>query len=183
MPLAFIAPSHGPVYHRPEFILNAYRDWSSDQVKNEALIAYVSMHGSTARMVEHLVEALIDRGIKVTPFNLTRTDLGELAMALVDAATVVLGVPTVLGGPHPSALYAAYLVGALRPKTRLVGLIGSYGWGGRTAEVVAELLKPLKAEFLEPVLVKGLPRAEDLEKLEGLAEAIAQRHREWELLA
>nr|WP_156779820.1 FprA family A-type flavoprotein [Ammonifex degensii] len=183
LPLAFIAPSHGPVYHRPEFILNAYRDWSSDQVKNEALIAYVSMHGSTARMVEHLVEALIDRGIKVTPFNLTRTDLGELAMALVDAATVVLGVPTVLGGPHPSALYAAYLVGALRPKTRLVGLIGSYGWGGRTAEVVAELLKPLKAEFLEPVLVKGLPRAEDLEKLEGLAEAIAQRHREWELLA
>ncbi|RDV84922.1 FprA family A-type flavoprotein [Ammonifex thiophilus] len=182
LPLAFIAPSHGPVYHHPEFILSAYRDWSSDRVKNEALIVYVSMHDSTAQMVEHLAEALIDQGVKVTPFNLTFTDLGELAMALVDAATVVLGTPTVLGGPHPSALYAAYLVGALRPKTRLAGLIGSYGWGGRTVEMVSELLKPLRAELLEPVLVKGLPREEDLKKLEEMAKVIAQRHREWELL-
>ncbi|MGO0123134.1 FprA family A-type flavoprotein [Desulfothermobacter acidiphilus] len=182
LPLAFIAPSHGPVYHRPEFILSAYRDWASDQVKNEVLIPYISMHESTARMVEHLLEALVNRGLEASPFNLTYTDLGELAMAMVDAATIVLATPTVLGGPHPTALYAAYLVGVLRPKTRLAGLIGSYGWGGRTVEIVSEFWKTLKAEFLEPVLVKGLPREEDLKKLDELAEAIAQRHREWGIL-
>ncbi len=30
-----IATSHGPVYDKPGFILDAYRDWISDDVKNE----------------------------------------------------------------------------------------------------------------------------------------------------
>ncbi len=36
-------------------------------------------------MVDHLTGALIARGIVVKPFNLTHTDVGELAFALVDA--------------------------------------------------------------------------------------------------
>lgn len=32
-----IAPSHGPVYHKPKFILDAYEDWVSDNVKNEVI--------------------------------------------------------------------------------------------------------------------------------------------------
>jgi flavorubredoxin len=47
---AMIAPSHGPVYPRPAFILDAYADWVSDAVKNEVVIVYVSMHGSTQKM-------------------------------------------------------------------------------------------------------------------------------------
>ena len=42
-----IAPSHGPVHQRPQFILDAYSDWVSDAVKNEVVMPYVSMHGST----------------------------------------------------------------------------------------------------------------------------------------
>ncbi|HKL21159.1 MAG TPA: FprA family A-type flavoprotein, partial [Tichowtungia sp.] len=50
-----IAPSHGPVYDRPQFILEAYRDWTSEQMKNEVVLPYASMHGSTEMMVKHLV--------------------------------------------------------------------------------------------------------------------------------
>ena len=49
-------------------------------------------------MVEYLVDSLIKRDITVKPFNLTKTDIGELAMALVDAATIVIASPTVLVG-------------------------------------------------------------------------------------
>ncbi|MHC4557373.1 MAG: FprA family A-type flavoprotein, partial [Planctomycetota bacterium] len=103
-----IAPSHGPVHDKPEFIVDAYKDWASDTVKNEVVVAYVSMHGSTGKMVSHFVEALIERGIKVKQFELATVDIGKLAMALVDAATVVIGSPTVLVGPHPCAAYAAF---------------------------------------------------------------------------
>ena len=75
---AMIAPSHGPIHRNPKFILDAYADWVSDSVKNEVVIPYVSMHGSTKKMVEHLTGALIERGINVKPFNLTHTDIGEL---------------------------------------------------------------------------------------------------------
>ncbi|HEX9933844.1 MAG TPA: FprA family A-type flavoprotein, partial [bacterium] len=58
--VGWIAPSHGPVYDRPAFILEAYRDWISESSKNQVVIPYVSMHGSTRKMVEHLVGRLTE---------------------------------------------------------------------------------------------------------------------------
>ena len=172
-----IAPSHGPLYGNPGFILDAYRDWSSDRVKNEVVIPYISMHGSTKEMIDYFVDALIERGITVKPFNLTKTDIGELAMALVDTATVVVGSPTVLVGPHPNVVYAVYLVNILRPKVKFASIIGSYGWGGRMVEQITEMLTNVKIEILDPVMVKGLPKKEDFKELDRLADEILNKHR------
>jgi flavorubredoxin len=177
LPLAMIAPSHGPIYRNPGMILDAYAGWVSDSVKNEVVLPYVSMHGSTEKMVEHLTAALIDRGIVVKPFNLTRTDIGELAIALVDAATVVIATPTILFGPHPSALYAAYLANMLRPKVRYASVIGSYGWGGKTTEIITKTLDHVKVEVLEPVIVKGAPDEGVMSGLDRLADDILTRHK------
>ncbi|MCX6581569.1 MAG: FprA family A-type flavoprotein [Candidatus Aminicenantes bacterium] len=173
----FIAPSHGPVYNNPRLIIDAYKDWISHRLENTVVVAYVSMHGSTRHMVDYLVEKLIAKGITVKPFNLTRTDLGDLAMALVDAATVVIGAPTVLAGPHPAAVYAASLVNALKPKTKYAAIIGSYGWGGKTVETIVNNLNNLKLELLEPVLCKGHPREKDFQALDRLADEIAAGHK------
>ncbi|MDD1716221.1 MAG: FprA family A-type flavoprotein, partial [Methanolinea sp.] len=157
---------------------DAYRDWIRDDVKNEVVIPYLSMHGSTEKMVRYLNDALVERGIRVLPFNLPTADLGELAMSLVDAATVVIGAPTMLFGPHPVVMNAAYLTNLLRPKTRFLSVIGSYGWGGNTVEMLKGQLTHFKPELLEPVYIKGTPRAEDLRALDRLADRIAAKHRE-----
>jgi len=175
--IEIIATSHGPVYNKPGFILNAYRDWVSDDVKNEVVIPYVSMHGSTRKMVEYFVDALIKRGITVKPFNLTRTDIGELAIALVDAATLVIASPTVLVGPHPSVVYASYLVNALRPKLKFVSVIGSYSWGGKMLEEITGAIANLRAEMLDPVVIRGFPKEEDFKALDRLAGKILDKHR------
>lgn len=172
-----IAPSHGPLYDDPSFILDAYREWASDTVKNEVVIPYVSMHNSTRTMVDYFVTALIERGITVKPFNLTKTDTGELAKALVDAATIVIACPTVLVGPHPAALYAAYLTNALRPKLKFASIINSYGWGSKTVEMLTQTLTNLKVELLEPVVVKGYPKKEDFKLLDKLADIISEKHK------
>jgi len=173
-----IAPSHGPVYHKPKFILDAYEDWVSDNVKNEVIIPYVSMHGSTEKMVDYFIHALMEKNIIVKPFNITKTDIGELATALVDAATIVIASPTVLAGPHPSVVYAAYLVNVLRPKTKFVSVIGSYGWGGKMVEFLTETLTNLKSDVIEPVVIKGYPKPEDFKELERLADKIFMKHKE-----
>jgi|Deesub1362B_J571_1020462.scaffolds.fasta_scaffold01036_13 flavorubredoxin len=172
-----IAPSHGPIYRNPSFIINAYKEWISDKVKNEVVIPYVSMHGSTEKMVSYFIDILIRKGIYVKPFNLPRTDIGELAMALVDAATIVIATPMVLAGAHPEAVYAAFLVNALRPKTRFISIIGSYGWGGKFIEQLKGLLSNLNAEFIKPVAIKGYPKKEDFKALEELADKIFENHR------
>ena len=176
--ISIIAPSHGPVYNKPEFILNAYEDWISDKVKKEAIIIYVSMHGSTAKMIEYFVEVLIENGITVKPFNLTKTDIGELAMALVDASTIIVASPTVLAGPHPNIVYAVYLANALRPKVRFASVIGSYLWGGKMLEQITTMLTNLKIEIIEPVLIKGYPKESDFKLLNRLADDIIKKHRE-----
>ena len=98
-------------------------------------------------------------------------------MSLVDAAAVVFGSPIVLGGPHPKVAYAALLANALRPKAKFISVIGSYGWGGRLAESLQSMLTSLKAEFIPPVLAKGLPRPKDYAALDALAETIQSTDR------
>lgn len=176
--IKIIAPSHGPLHDEPKFIIDAYKQWISDDVENKVIVAYVSMHGSTKKMVEYLVEALMAKGIGVHQFNLATADIGKLAVSLVDAAGVVLASPTVLAGAHPAAAYAAFLVNALRPKTKYLAVIGSFGWGGRMVEQLKGLLANSKAEILEPVIAKGEPKNEDFRKLNELAEKIVSKHKE-----
>lgn len=176
--IEMIAPSHGSIYQKPEFIINAYRDWVLGPPKNKAVIPYVSMHSSTRQMVNYFVAALAERGVEVERFDLAVSDIGKLAMSLVDAATIVVGTPTVLAGPHPAAAYATFLANAVRPKARFLSIIGSYGWGGKTVQTLASMIPNLKVEVLEPVLVKGVPLEADFKALDKLADAITAKHKE-----
>jgi len=180
--IEMIAPSHGPVYDKPEFIIEAYRDWVYTPPKNMVVLPYISMHDSTRKMVEYFVSALVERGINVKQFNLAKTDIGKLAIALVDAATIVIGSPTVLTGPHPNVVYAVYLANALRPKLKFASVIGSYGWGGRIVEHIAGMLSNLKVELLEPVVIRGFPKEDDFKALDRLADEILNKHKEHDLM-
>ena len=173
-----IAPSHGPAYDKPSFILEAYRSWVFDPPKNIVVLPYISMHGSTKEMVDYLVEALAERGVTVRQFNMTKTDIGKLAIALVDAATMVIGTPTILVGPHPNFVYAAFLANALRPKLQFVSAIGSYGWGSKAVEQLQGMIPNLKVEVLQPVIIKGFPKEADFQALNNLADTIAEKHKE-----
>jgi flavorubredoxin len=180
--VAMIAPSHGPVYDEPGFIVDAYRDWVSPNMKNEVVLPYISMHGSTRQMAKHLIDALARHGVTVHAFDLSVTDIGKLAIALVDAATLVVGTPTVHIGPHPAVYYAAHLANLLRPKVKYAAIVGSYGWSSKAIEQIAGLIPNLKVDVLGTVLHKGAPTAETYAELGALAAAVAKAHGEDDLV-
>jgi flavorubredoxin len=177
-----IAPSHGPIYPRPQFIIDAYNDWNSSPPKNLVVLPHISMHGSTRKMVDYFIDVLAAKGIKVEPFNLTVTDLGKLATTLVDAATIVIGTPTVMVGPHPLVVSATFLVNALRPKAKFASIIGSFGWGSKVVELLRGMMTNLQVEFLNPVICRGFPQKTDFQALDTLAASIAAKHQEHKLL-
>ena len=177
-----ILPSHGPVYKNPEFILDLYADWSADEGKNLVTMPYVSMYGSTESMIDYMKEKLEAKGISVHKFDIVRGDLGDLAMDLVDATTIVLGSSMVLTGPHPAAFNIAYLAGILRPKAKIATFVGSYGWGGNLFGKLSEQLSGLKLDVIEPLLVKGKPKEEDYKKLDEIAEQIYEKHKALNLI-
>ncbi len=174
--IEMIAPSHGPVFDNPALILKAYEEWVSPKLKNEVCLPYVSMHGSTKLMVKHLINALAARGVKVHAFDLTVTDIGELAMSLVDSATLVAATPTVHVGAHPTLFYAAHIANMVRPKVKYAAVIGSFGWATKAVEQIAGQLSNLKVQVLGSVMQKGLPTAETYAQLDTLADSIAKAH-------
>jgi len=173
-----IAPSHGPLHDKPQYIIDAYHSWAYDEPGNIVVLPYISMHGSTRAMVAYLVEALARRGVTVKQFDLAVADIGKLAMALVDAATIVIGTPTVLTGPHPNVAHAAFLANAIKPKAKFATIIGSYGWGTKVVETTAAMLPNLKVEIIPPVIIKGYPKEADFQSLDKLADTIAGKHKD-----
>ena len=176
--IAVIAPSHGPLYDRPEFILDLYRDWAADKPKNLLALPYVSMHGSTGEMVTYFSEAVLDRGVRVQAFNLADADVGRLSMALVDAAGVIFGSPNVLNGMHPKIVYAAYLTNALRVKAKYTTVIGSFGWAAKMEAQLRSLLSGLKMTYLDTVIHSGKPGKNTFGRLDALADQVADFHKE-----
>lgn len=175
---SMICPSHGGVYKNPDFILDAYYEWTADTPKNKVVIPFVSMYQNTERMVDRLAEKLREEGVEVHKFDLISDDIGDLAVELVDAATVVFGASMVLAMPHPYAFFGVYLTNALRPNVKFMSILGSYGWGGNLVGKIEENTTLLQAEKLDYITVKGRAKQEDLERIDALAHTIAQKHKE-----
>ncbi|MFQ5427940.1 MAG: FprA family A-type flavoprotein [Thermodesulfobacteriota bacterium] len=176
--IEIIAPSHGPVHKDVSFVMETHCKWVSDEAANTVVLPYVSMHGSTGRMVDRLTESLSEEGVRVERFDLTVADTGRYAASLVDAATIIIASPCFLTGAHPLVVSAAFLANALKPKLKFASIIGSYGWGSRMVPQIKGLLSGLKLEYIEPMEIKGEPGKSDFSALDGLAAEIRKRHLE-----
>jgi flavorubredoxin len=173
---SIICPSHGPSYSNPGFILSAYRDWVSEHTVRKVVLPFVSMHGSTKVIVDYLVYTLTQKAIEAIPLNMVIKDLGELAIEIVDASTIVLGVPTMLLAPQPQMLYTVALINALKPKTNFLSAVNSYGWATKTNEMIRTALGNLKSEWIDPIEIKGFPKASDFELLNRLTDRIVEKN-------
>lgn len=171
-----ILPSHGPIYKNPKFILDLYADWSSDEAKNLVVLPYVSMYGSVEEMINYVSDKLNTAGIETIKHDIVTGDLGDLAMSLVDAKTIVLGCSMVLASPHPAAANVAYLANLLNPKAKYATVIGSYGWGGDLINKITGMLSNLKLEIIEPILVKGKAKDDTFKLLDTMAQTIIEKH-------
>ena len=177
MNVSIICPSHGPIYDNPSDILDLYEDWTKDEGKNLVLLPYVSMYGSTKEMIEYISDKLNAKGIQTLKYDMIRGDLGDLAMGLVDATSIVLGTSMVLAGPHPASVSVAYLAGVLRPKLKIASFVGSYGWAGKLFEPLAECVSKLKLDVIEPIQIKGKLKDSDYKKLDNLVNSIYEKHK------
>jgi flavorubredoxin len=171
--IELVAPSHGPIHRNPERILELYRTWTAGETREKVIVVYVSMWSSTERMIKAMVETLTAEGVEVGLHNLVNADLGDVARDLVDARAIVLGTPTVLGGMHPLAIYAASLVKALRPPLEYGAVLSSYGWGGGAVKQAAEMLEPTKIEVVGAVEVNGPPSPDDYQQVAHLGQQLA----------
>ncbi len=171
--IEMIAPSHGPIHKNTERILKAYGKWANGETRQKATIVYVTMWNSTEKMIQPIADTLASEGIEIALYNLAMADIGDLAKDLVDSRAIVLGAPTVLGGAHPLAVYATYLVKALRPPLKFGVVLSSYGWGGATVKHVQEVLGPSRIEVVGAIEINGPPTENDVKQIIELGKKLA----------
>jgi flavorubredoxin len=176
--IQMIAPSHGPIHKNPERIMNAYKQWVKGETKQKAVVAYATMWNSTEKMIKPIVDTLSSEGIEVAVHNLTIMDIADLAKDLVDSRAIILGAPTVLAGAHPLAVYAAYLVKALKPPAKFAAVLSSYGWGGGAVKHIQEVLGPTKMEIVGAIEINGPPTEEVIGKIVDLGKILAKKIKE-----
>ena len=176
--IELIAPSHGPIHRNPERIMDLYRQWTAGETREKVVVVYVTMWQSTEAMIKAMVESLLAEGLEVSLHNLVYADLGDVARDLVDSRAIVLGTPTVLGGMHPLAIYAAHLVKALRPPLKYGVVLSSYGWGGGAVKQAAEILEPTKIEVVGAVEINGPPTDEDYGRIAELGKQLSGKIKE-----
>lgn len=175
LPVKLVAPSHGPVHSTPEHILGAQRRWASGALEPKIVVLYATMYGSTEALKAALVDAISSKGVEVVEYNLAVADLSHIMADLVDARALVVGSPTFIGGAHPLVHTAVETVRMLRPPGKLAALFGSSGWSGGAAAHLKARLESAGYEVLEPVEIKGPPRAADLQAVRALGQQLAER--------
>jgi len=170
-----IAPGHGPVWRHPDRILDACERWVRGPLAAKVVVPYISMYGSTERLAQRLLSAIRADGVAAVACDLATSDIINVAADLVDASALIVGSPTLHSGLHPLANHALNVIWRLRPRLKLGGFFGSYGWGGGAAGGTRAILEPLGVEMVGAVDIKGRPLESDLEEATKLGHKIAQR--------
>ena len=177
IPIAMIAPSHGLIWRSdPSKIIKAYLDWSAGVSENKVVIDYDTMWGSTDKMARAIVEGVASQGVDAKLLKLRAADPTEIVTEILDAKAVIVGSPTINNGIFPTlGAFLTHITG-LKPKGKLWGFFGSYGWGGGAVKSMVETAKKAGFEVHETSIeVKYVPDQEDLKKCFEFGQQIAAK--------
>jgi flavorubredoxin len=111
--------------------------------------------------------------LRSTPMSVAIKEFGKSRGCLI-------GSPTLNNILYPSvAEFLTHLRG-LRPRHRLMGAFGSYGWGGGAVKDAYEEFKKMKLEVFEPgVQVVYRPSMDDENKCYEFAREFAKKVKEY----
>jgi flavorubredoxin len=178
IPIDMIAPSHGVIWRKdPSKIIKAYLDWSSGAAnKNKVTIVLDTMWGSTDKMARAIADGAASQGVEVKLLKLRASGNSEAVTEVLDSKAVLVGSPTINNGIFPTiGGFLTYVTG-LKPKGKLWGFFGSFGWGGGAVKGMVETVKKAGFEVVEPgIEVKYVPDKDDLKKCFEFGQQIAQK--------
>lgn len=161
--IEIIATSHGIIWRNHiDQIIEAYKEWASNNYEKKAIIVYDTMWKSTEKMAYAIQEAFEEKGYKAPMFNLQHNHISDIMTEILTTEYICVGSPTLNRNIMPSvAGFLTYLQG-LAPKGRKAVIFGSYGWGDQSVSKISEYFNGSGFEIVDSFKVKYIPTEEDL---------------------
>ncbi|MBI5050503.1 MAG: flavodoxin domain-containing protein [Nitrospirae bacterium] len=179
--ISMIAPDHGIIWRQnPPKVLNMYLDMANGKADLRIVIIYDTMWHSTERMTIPITDGIRDEGVDCKIIKLRTTPMSVAIKELWKSRACLIGSPTLNNVMFPSvAEFLTHLRG-LRPKNRIAGAFGSYGWGGGAVKEAYEEFRKMGLEIYEPGLqVLYNPSSDDETKCYEFGKEFAKKVKEY----
>lgn len=176
-----IAPDHGIIWRaNPGKALQMYLDMANGKANLAVSIIYDTMWHSTEKMTLPIMRGIKDEGVDCKVIKLRATPMSIAITEFWKSRGSLIGTPTLNNILYPTiAEFLTHLRG-LRPKNRIMGAFGSYGWGGGAVKEAYEEFKRMGLEVFEPGLqILYIPSLDDETKCYDFGREFAKRVKEY----
>lgn len=176
-----IAPDHGVVWRTDAArVLEMYRHMASGGAECSVSVIYDTMWHSTEQMTVPITSGIRDEGLDVRVMKLRSTPMSVAIKEFWKSRGTLIGSPTLNNILYPSLAELLTHLRGLRPKNRIAGAFGSYGWSGGAVREANEEFKRMGLEIFEPGLqLLYKPSSEDEENCYRFGRDFARRVREY----
>jgi len=131
MEIDIIAPDHGLIWRKsPEMAIDIYLKMADGHAKLRVALIYDTMWHSTEQMTLPLIQGIREEGVECKVIKLRATPMSAAITEFWNSRGCLVGSPTLNNEVFPSVAEFIVHLRGLRPKDRMVGAFGSYGWGG-----------------------------------------------------
>ncbi|MBF0327845.1 MAG: FprA family A-type flavoprotein [Nitrospirae bacterium] len=176
-----IAPDHGIIWRaHPGKTIQRYLDMANGAAALSVAIIYDTMWHSTEQMTLPIVQGIRDAGVDCKVIKLRASAMSVAIKEFWKARACLIGTPTLNNIMYPSVAHFLTHLRGLRPKNRMVGAFGSYGWGGGAVKEAYEEFKRMGLEAVEPGLqILFKPSLDDEMKCYEYGKAFAEKVKEY----
>ena len=176
LPIKMICPDHGIIWRKdPSKIINAYAKWSRQEADNKAVVVYDTMWHSTQDMAEAISAGITDTGVIVKPMHIRSSHRSDIMTEVLDAKAVVVGSPTLNNQLFPTVADILTYMKGLKPKNKIGGAFGSYGWSGESVKLITKELEAMKFDLVTPgVKIQYVPDQDGLDACFAYGQQIGQ---------
>ena len=162
LPLQFICPTHGPVWHRRlEQVVDLHRQWSLYKGVPGVVIAYGTMYGNSEQMAEIIAQGVVAGGVpEVKMYDVAHTDASFILSDIFRYSGLVIGSSTYMNELLPGVESLLRKIEIRTIKNRIFAAFGTCTWAGVSLKRILPTAGQLQWETVGSVEDKHALKAE-----------------------
>lgn len=160
-----IAPDHGLMFRGDDvqYALKRYQEFAEQKPTMKAVVVYDTMWHSTEELAGAITQGLQEEGVSVHLLGLKQNHHSAVMTEVMDAGAVVVGSPTHNNGILPYMAAMLQYMKGLKPKNKIGGAFGSFGWSGESTKILTDWMEGMGIEMpQDPLRFKNAPTHEML---------------------
>ena len=180
-PIDMIAPDHGIIWRKnPGKVLDMYLDMANGKSDLRVAIIYDTMWHGTEIMTQPVMQGIKDEGVDCKVIKLRATPMSAAIKELWKSRGFLVGSPTLNNEVFPSVAEFIVHLRGLRPRNRMTGAFGCYGWSGGAVKWLYNEFNNMKLKSVEPGLeVNYRPHKEDIKACYDFGRSFAKEVKEY----